>query len=281
MLGPCANAALAKGERTTLIQLSQIGVTSFETIAECRKRQKRMIGRLQREGYTNAVYGLDQCDPAECPGRCSEACHFATRQRRIGQIISGWEFLSAHPGPFYDVCIVHPRWERQPGDLASSGIGAARQWFYRRSRRLDTSSLIAIGIYEASLNVELGGETFWAGEIHAIVAGAEKTALQKAFRLEPRYRRQRPNNKLLVFVSVENLGTRIAYSTKRFVEQRTAYVTKRTGRQARNHKPPKAKHWAEYDAWLASLPIGGRTIALGCRWIGGRFVANGRTDQGT
>jgi hypothetical protein len=71
----------------------------------------------------------------------------------------------------------------------------------------------------------------------------------------------------------DSLNLKFAYGQKRFVEERRAYISKATGRQDRNHLPPAAQHWAEFDAWLLGLPLGARIIAYGCNRRGTTFSA--------
>jgi hypothetical protein len=162
--------------------------------------------------------------------------------------------------------------------LNGTNIAAARQWFYRRLRRLQKPVPIAIGTYEASLNRELNGESLWAGEIHAVIAGSSQQELRRSLRIENRYREHRPNGKPVMVKPVKRLGRNIAYSLKRFVEERRAYISDKTGRQGRRHLPPQQADWAEYDAWLLTLPLGARTIAFGCTRRGSTFYSANRYE---
>jgi hypothetical protein len=255
--------------------IRQLGLSDFESLNDCQLRQTEMLDRLEQKGYD--ALGRDfvtECSRDYCAADyCSEGCHFATRFRRIYGIYSAYKIFANHPGPFFDVSLVHPRWEKIPGTLETLNIAAARQWNYRRLRSLDATHVIAIGMFEVSLNRELDGSTHWGGEIHQVVAGAEKKDLSNAFKIEKRYREQRPSARLLVVTEAENLIRRIAYSQKRFVEERRAYISASTSRQARRHLPPKAADWAEHDAWLLGLPLGARTIAFGCARRGYGFLA--------
>lgn len=257
---------------------SDLGIKNFETWADCERQQRKMLSRFQRAGYDAAQLAyLSECRaPGNCEA-CTEGCHFAVRRRRAEGIRSAYQLLVDHGGPYYDVSIVHPKWERAVGQLATSNISAAIQWQYRRLRGVP--GVVAVGSYEVSLNRELDGEVFWAGELHEVAAGAPKEVLKHAFQIETSYRETRPHNKLVMVTPVENLGARLAYSLKRFVEERRAYISTTNGRQHRRHLPPRLEHWLEHDKWLLSLPIGARTVAFGCHRVGNRFTARGAADQ--
>jgi hypothetical protein len=86
--------------------------------------------------------------------------------------------LSTLPGPLSFVTIAHPKWKLPVRNLDEANINAVRQWLYRRFKKLDTS-VIAVGGFEVSLNVELDGTSRWAGHIHMVVAGSDKPSLRK------------------------------------------------------------------------------------------------------
>jgi hypothetical protein len=253
--------------------MAELGVSDFESEVACARRQLEMIRRLEREGYDRGLWSdLSHCDAEYCARRrCTEGCHYGARHRRLEQIRTGYRVLEQHPGPLLQVSIVHPLWECPVGSLAEVGVPAAREWNYRRLKTLDDDNIVAIGSFEISLNRELDGELYWAGEIQQIVAGANKHDLRKAFKIEKHHRSRGSNQKLLKIIAVERLGRQLGYSVKRFVEERRAYISPKTGRQARRHLPPQPEHWAEHDAWLLGLTLGARTIAYGCTRRGLKF----------
>ena len=259
-------AASRQVERGQRAELAALGVSEFETAAACDRRQLEMIRRLEREGYDRALWSeLSNCDAEYCARpRCTEGCHYGTRHRRLEQIRTGYRLFEQHPGPLLQVSIVHPLWECPIGSLAEIGVSAAREWNYRRLKTLDDDNIVAIGSFEVSVNRERDDELYWAGEIQQIIAGAAKDDLRKAFQIEKHHRTRGSNQKLLKIISVERLGRQLGYSVKRFVEERRAYTSPKTGRQARRHLPPQSEHWAEHDAWLLGLRLGARTIAYGC-----------------
>jgi hypothetical protein len=266
-------AASRQAEREQQAELEKFGVSEFESLAACARRQLEMVRRLEKQGYDRTLWSeLSDCDSEYCTrSRCIEGCHYGTRHRRLEQIRSGYRLLEQHPGPLLQVCIVHPLWERPVGSLAEISMPAAREWNYRRLKTLDDDNVVAIGSFEVSVNRELNDELYWAGEIQQIVAGAAKDDLRKAFQIGKHRRSRGSNQKLLKIIAVERFGRQLGYSVKRFVEERRAYISSETGRQARRHLPPQPEHWAEHDAWLLGLPLGARTIAYGCTRRGLKF----------
>ena len=255
--------------------MAELGVSDFESEVACARRQLEMVQRLEKQGYDRTLWSeLSDCDSEYCTrSRCIEGCYYGTRHRRLEQIRTGYQLLEQHPGPLWQVSIVHPLWERPVGSLAEISVPAAREWNYRRLQTLDDHNIVAVGSFEVSINRELNGELYWAGEIQQIVAGAAKNDLRNAFQIEKHHRSRGSNQKLLKIIGVEHLGLQLAYCVKRFVEERRAYVSAKIGRQARRHLPPQSKDWAEHDAWLLGLPLGARTIAYGCTRRGLKFHA--------
>jgi hypothetical protein len=204
--------------------LSLPGLDGIESWGDVQDRQKVMRRLLGSAGYDPAeLNALSRCGPSFCGlHECREGCWFATAKRRSQQIPTAHQLIRLHPGPWLDVCIVHPLWEARVGALKDVKIEAARQWLCRRLRILP-GKVIGIGTFEVSLNVELGGETFWAGELHFVVAGADAAQIRRALQIESKYRARRPHARLVVVTNVDNLPRQIGYATKRFVQERRAY----------------------------------------------------------
>jgi hypothetical protein len=266
-------AARRELEQKQRAGLAELGVSDFETSAKCNQRQLEMMRRLENQGYDPKLWSeLSDCESDYCAkARCTEGCHYGTRRRRLEQIRTGCQLLEKHPGQLREVSIVHPLWERPVGSLVDVSVPAAQQWNYRRLKTLDHHNIVAIGTFEVTVNRELNGALYWAGEIQQIVAGAAENDLRNAFQIEKHHRSRGSNQKLLKIIPVEHLGPQLAYCLKRFVEERRAYISAKTGRQARRHLPPQPEQWAEHDAWLLGLPLGVRTIAYGCSRRGLKF----------
>lgn len=274
-----ANGAVvkaAKFDHRLAANMAALGLPDFETPKECQVRQHQMLLRFMRLSVVGDWQGLDACGRFTCgrEGDCLEGCHFATLHRRVETITSGLPILEAHPGPRYAVCIVHPKWEAEPGSLSELNIAAAAQWNFRRLQSLAIPGLLAMGSFEASPNEELDGSFHWAGEIQQIVVGATKEQLRKAFRIEKRYRDMRPNQRIVDVRAFKSLPLKFAYTQKRLVQRRLAYIDRKE-RQNRNVLPPRDPVWAEFDAWLLGLPKAARTILFGCSRKGAKIFPRG------
>jgi hypothetical protein len=193
--------------------------------------------------------------------------------RRVAALETGLPILAAQQGPLNHITIVRPAWERSVGDLVNMPMAEAKRWLSKRLAGLKIPGLIAIGSFEASLNCEQNGEMHWAGELQLIVAGATRQQLREALRIGDRERKSRPHQRILDVRPVKTLARTFAYTQKRLVEARHAYVSETNGRQHRRHLPPKPKYWAEFDGWLFSLPLGARTIVFGCARRGLKIYA--------
>jgi len=249
-------------------QLKLFGLLDFETLQECRARQTKLVRQFS-QGRRPSTNHWSRCESDHCAcDLCLDGCWFATRRYRFQTITAAYSLLSTHPGELWFVSVAHPKWERPIGKLSEASINAVRQWIYRRFKRLD-EGVTAVGALEFSLNVELNGATFWAGHVHLVVAGANKSDLKEACQLENRYRTKsyvRPVD----IRQVHNLGRQLGYSLKRFAQRRLAYIDEQ-GRQNRRALPLTSLEQREFDRWLLGLPVGARTILFGCRLHGSQL----------
>jgi len=249
-------------------QLKKLGLENFETWEECAERQSRMVRRFKGH-QRRPVPNWKRCDPEDCAAsQCPDGCWFASRRYRYLMILEAYRLLSTHSGDLSFVSVAHPRWERSQGSLCQANVDAARQWLYRRFTKLG-GNVIAVGGFEPSLNVELDGRSYWAGHVHLVVAGATKDAIKRILSIEKRYRAT-PYARPVDVRDVGNLCRQLGYSLKRFAERRIAYIDEQ-GRQNRRPLPLNSTEQREFDAWLLSLPVGARTILIGCRLHGSRL----------
>jgi hypothetical protein len=151
------------------------------------------------------------------------------------------------------------------GKLAEANIPAVRQWLYRRFKKLSTSA-IAVGGFEVSLNVELDGTSTWAGHVHLVISGTDRQSLKKAFQIE-KHHRSKPYLRPVDVRAVDELGRQLGYSLKRIARRRVAYIDGQ-GRQNRNQSNLSSSEQREFDGWLLGLPVGARTVLIGCRGHG-------------
>jgi hypothetical protein len=248
--------------------MAHLGLPDFETVQQCSSRQQLMARRFKKAGdqYGEATWAM--CTQDLCASTsCQDGCWFASRRHRYKMITEAHRMLSGRPGDLLFVTVTHPNWELPLGKLGEANISTARQWLYRRFKRLG-SGVVAVGGFEASLNVELDGTSTWAGHVHLVVAGVDRKYVRKALQLEARHRKRyaRP----LDVRDVANLGRQLGYSLKRIARRRVAYID-RQGRQNRNHTNLSSAEQREFDGWLLGLLVGDRTILIGCRAHAGQL----------
>jgi hypothetical protein len=259
----------ARRDRKQRKAMAKAGLPDFETVQQCRERQQKMARRSERAGELHQLAGSEECEPDFCAAApCRDGCWFASRRHRYQMITEAHRLLSDQPGDLLFATITHPKWELPVGKLAKANIPAVRQWLYRRFKNLGTN-VIAVGGFEASLNVELDGTSTWAGHVHLVVGGSDRASIKTAFQIEKHYRVKsylRPVD----IRDVGCLGRQLGYSLKRIARRRVAYIDGQ-GRQNRNQSNLTSSEQREFDGWLLGLPVGARTILIGCRAHGKRL----------
>jgi hypothetical protein len=249
--------------------LAKLGLPDFETAQQCSERQQQMARRFERAGELQHDADWRECEPNFCAARpCRDGCWFASRRHRYEMITEAHSLLTSQTGDLQFTTITHPKWEMPVGKLAEANVPAVRQWLYRRFKCLG-SGVIAVGGFEASLNIELDGSSTWAGHVHLIVAGCDRQSLKKALQIERHYR-EKPYLRPVDIRDVGNLGRQLGYSLKRIARRRVAYMDGQ-GRQNRNQANLSSSEQREFDCWLLGLPVGARTILIGCRAHGSRL----------
>jgi hypothetical protein len=273
-LCPNRRGRLGRRDRKRSKVMAKLGLPDFETVQQCNERQQQMARRFERAGELQDDADWQECEPNFCAATpCREGCWFASRRHRYEMITEGHRLLSNQPGDLLFVTITHPKWELPVGDLAKANIPAVTQWLYRRSRQLSTS-VIAVGGFEVSLNIELDGTSTWVGHVHLVVAGTDRQSLKKAFQIE-KHHRSRPYVRPVDVRAVPDLGRQLGYSLKRIARRRVAYIDGQ-GRQNRNQSNLTSSEQREFDGWLLGLAVGARTILIGCRAHGRRLrLVNG------
>jgi hypothetical protein len=248
--------------------MADLGLPDFETPQQCSKRQQKMARRFERAGELQPDAEWQECEPNFCAARpCRDGCWFASRQHRY-QMITEAHRLLGQAGDLHFVTITHPKWELPVGELSQSNIPAVRQWLYRRFKKLSTSA-IAVGGFEASLNIELDGASTWAGHVHLVVGGSDRASIKTAFQIEKHYR-SKPHLRPVDVRKVDDLGRQLGYSLKRIARRRVAYIDGQ-GRQNRNQCNLSSSEQREFDGWLLGLPVGARAILIGCRAHAGQL----------
>jgi hypothetical protein len=258
-------------------RLAALGLPDFETLQQCADRQQQMVRRFNKTGELQHDAEWQECAPNFCAATpCREGCWFASRHHRYQMITEAHQLLSSQAGDLFFATITHPKWELPVGDLNQANIPAVGQWLYRRCKKLGTG-MIAVGGFEVSLNVELDGTSNWAGHVHLVVAGTDKLSLKKAFQIE-KHHRSKPYLRPVDVRDVLNLGRQLGYSLKRIARRRVAYIDGQ-GRQNRNQSNLSSSEQREFDGWLLGLPVGARTILIGCRAHAGQLrLINGSRE---
>jgi hypothetical protein len=255
--------------------MADLGLRDFETWQQCGDRQRQMARRFQNADRQRSINWIwERCEPDACACTlCKDGCWFASRHHRYQMITEAHRVFTTQTGDLHFVRVAHPKWELPVGNLHQANINAVRQWLYRRFKQLDTT-VTAVGGFEASLNVDLDGTSYWAGHVHLVVAGSDKPSLKKALQIEKHYR-SRPYSRPVDVRDVDNLARRLGYSSKRIARRRVAYIDGQ-GRQNRNKANLSSSEQREFDGWLLGLSVGDRTILIGCRSHGGQLrLVNG------
>ena len=248
-------------------EMATIGLPGFETTAQCVKRSQQIQRRLQNyEATPPELLSRIQLEPLPLAEDSSDLGYdgdwLASRRYRAMLIPQAFSLLKDHAGPLFFVTVAHPNWELSVGQLADANIDAVSQWIHRRLRRLPCPVLV-VGGYEASIRTELNGDTYWAGHVHLVVAGADEEKLKTVLKVEQHYLKRRYAKPVTV-APIGTLVERLGYSTKRIGKRSIAYIGT-NGRQQRRELPLATAHQIEFDLWLLGLPAGSRTILFGCR----------------
>jgi hypothetical protein len=226
-------------------QLAKLGVTKIETIAETQRRHTDLVLRLQDASVPRRQYeGLEDCSFDHC-GRvnCIEVCHFATRRRRLQEIVATCRLLKKVGGRAYEVRVTRASWTQPAGNLRKVSIAAAKQLNRRALDKLYNPNIVAIGTFKLVPPVDQSGDQ-WQPEIHLIVAGATREELERAYSGDMRIDK------------VQHIGQTISEVLRRDLEpsQHTCYY----------QPTPKKAQRTEYYEWVQGLAVGVRMIRYGC-----------------
>jgi hypothetical protein len=248
---------MAQSEKTLLSRLAKLGLSNFETVEEARRRQAEILRRLERAGIDQGYYvGLDDCGPDRC-GRvnCAAACWFGRRQRWLREIQAAYRLFQQYQGPLYEVRIIRESWQRPVGKLNTDSIAAAKQLNRRRLDTLYSPTVVAVGTYKVSIAPRHVGD-HWMNEIHEIVAGVDKTDLERIFSGRPTLRGFSSN--IFWAKPVTDLSPTITDVLRQDLPIWQQPYTKETGPRA-----DKAER-GEFYTWLLRLSPDERLIRYGC-----------------
>ena len=151
----------------------------FETEDEMAELQQDMLELLKSSVDHRQYDQLAACGSQHCGAdQCMEACWFGTRRRRQREISPVYSLIRQSEGPVYEVRALRSTWARPIGRLQEVSIAAAKQSVRRAFDRLNLPALAVVGTFKAYVAIE--SKTLeWKGELHLIVAGAEKEELEE------------------------------------------------------------------------------------------------------
>ena len=152
----------------------------FESADDVAQLQQDMLELLKGGGVDRARYDqLASCGAERCGADpCMEACWFGTRRRRLREISAVYSLIQQSEAPIYEVRALRSTWSRPIGRLRDVSIAAAKQSLRRAFDRLNMPALVVVGTFKVHAAPE-NGTSQWKGEMHLIVAGADKEELEK------------------------------------------------------------------------------------------------------
>lgn len=232
--------------------LSDPNIDSLEPLTETRRRQRDILTELKRVKRMIAV-GLKHCSASRCgKDRCREVCAFGARRRRRKAIPATYRLLKNAGGPVFEVRVSPDAWFRNPGDLDTTSMMAARQLNRRSLDAVLNPNVVAVGClkaYSMPGNMQKG----WHLEIHQIVAGVERVDFARVFGASlPRYYKS---------VSIEEIDD-LSAAVSRVFQQDLRMWRSATGLPEPSR--PKRKARAEYYQWQLPMRCGALTIRYGC-----------------
>jgi hypothetical protein len=265
---------VAMNEREQLARIKKLGVSNFETVKKVRRLQADMLARLEGSSVDPDRYaGLADCRADYC-GRvnCLEACWFGTRRRRLNEIPAIYDLLQNSNRPLYEIKFVRGIWVGPSRQLSHAPLSAAKKLNSRSLDKLFIPALVAVGVFKVSVEQLYDGHQ-WIYEVHEIVAGAEKEALEKA--LFSRRQGSAISNYLWL-QEVTNLGQAISEVFRRDLEAWQNPIWKQ-----REVKEPSKAQRRQFYKWLFDLGPGSRLIRYGCDQHFNKLEKEPRTFRAT
>ena len=169
-----------------------------ETKLECGELDRKRINRLERLA-DNALAGSIKerllCLNEERPSRFREACGnsdcAACSLETFHKVRQELQNLEAMYGNPLWLTIAHPRWRLEEGELHQANPKKLFRYFRRRIADLSSQGLKFFVAFEVSYTGQ-NSARFWAPHIHALVWGAERHELEKAFKIAAKEDYPRP-----------------------------------------------------------------------------------------
>ena len=214
--------------------------------------QADVINRLRRSGLPRRQYaGLAKCKPKVCGRkRCSDICVYGTKRRLKKQVRAAQELLQKSDGPYFEIFISRAAWSREPGQLQTVTLGAAKQLSRRALDTLQKPTVVAVGMFKAWFD---RAQDRWKMEVHLVVAGLSREELEKA--IGP------SSNAKLEVLCIREVSD-LPRTVRHVLHQRP-----RNWRHPLDPSTPirlPRRERAEYYRWAFKFKIGGRVIRYGC-----------------
>jgi len=229
----------------------------FESEDEMAELQQDMLELLKGSGVDRARYDqLAACGSQDCGADpCMEACWFGTRRRRLREISPVYSLIQHSEGPVYEARTLRSTWSRPIGRLQDVSIAAAKQSLRRAFDRLNMPALVVVGTFKVYAAPE-NGIPQWRGEMHLIVAGADKEELEKVLWRGGNCK----NLEICVRVMpVDNLGQAISR-----VLRRNLQPWQHPWQPRFDCPRPTKQNRLEFYTWLLDLASGDRLVRYGC-----------------
>jgi hypothetical protein len=240
-----------------LQRLLKIGVTDFKTFETAKGCQLDVIERLATNPwFRGACRHLQRCTARECGGTdCKEVCAFGDRRRQLSLIPEAHRLLSKVPRPLHELRVVRGVWARPIGGLWDVSIPAMGKLNRRALDSLYKPSIVAVGTVKVAVAPRYK-QPHWVGEIHQIVAGAEKQELEDAF--VSKWAKENYHS-VVHWKEVEHLGQTLA----RVFDTTLAEWQDPHCPYDELEKPTKSQR-QEFYRWLLGLNPGERLVRYGC-----------------
>jgi hypothetical protein len=229
----------------------------FESEDEMAELQQDMLELLKGGGVHRAQYDqLAACGSKRCSANpCLEACWFGTRRRRLREISAVYRLIRQSKGPVYEVRALRSTWARPIGRLQEVSIAAAKQSVRRAFDRLNLPALVVVGTFKAYVAAE--SETLeWKGELHLIVAGAEKEELEEVL---SRVGHCKNLDICVRVMPVDNLGQAMSRVLRRDLQ-----TWQHPWQPWLDCPRPTKQNRREFYSWLLGLAPGDRLVRYGC-----------------
>ena len=234
--------------------------------------QQDMLELLKGGGVDRDQYDqLAACGSQRCGAdQCMEACWFGARRRRLREISPVYRLIQQSKSPVYEVRALRSTWARPIGQLQEVSIAAAKQSLRRSFDRLNLPALVVVGTFKAYVAIE--SKTLeWKGELHLIVAGAEKEEVEEVL---SRVGHCKNLDICVRVMPVDNLGQAISRVLRRDLQ-----AWQHPWQPWLDCPRPTKQIWLEFYTWLLGLAPDDRLVRYGCDRYFNKLAKTPRTPR--